>query len=59
METITMADLAKVRQWVESMRKLGQGDTVFAFGNYRLTPNQLLQHAEKNDSIWQQVQNYI
>lgn len=54
-----MADLSKVERWVQSMEKLGQADAPFVFGNYKLTPHELLKHARADDATWKQVQNYI
>jgi hypothetical protein len=54
-----MTEISRVERWFTSMDNLGQADTPFAFGNITMTPRQLLSHAKANDSVWQQVQQYI
>lgn len=54
-----MADLSQVERWYASMVKIGQENSPFVFGSYKLTPKQLLEHAKANDAVWKQVQNYI
>lgn len=48
-------DVAQVEQWVRSLEPLGQADTPFEIKGLVMTPRQLLQHAQANDAVWQQV----
>ncbi len=48
-------DLAQVETWVRQLEPLGQADTPFDIKGVVMTPRGLLQHAQANDAIWQQV----
>ena len=56
---IGMTTLSELEAWVQLMKGLGEADTPQAFGDVILTPNELLEHARKDDDVWKKAQHHI
>lgn len=50
-------NLQQVIAWVARLEPLGQADMPMEIGGIIMTPHQLLQHAQANDSIWMKVKD--
>ena len=48
-------NLAELEVWVANLKALGEADAPQAFGDFILTPNELLEHARKDDEIWNKI----
>ena len=50
-------NLQQVTTWIARLEPLGQADMPMEIAGLIMTPHQLLQHAQANDSVWNQIKD--